>query len=197
MMMQTITGLFDSRTAARQAVNELEAAGLASSDISMIANSKDNHWGAMIAPEWTAAWTTAAIGAVLGGGAGFFAGLSMLAIPGLGPVAVAGWLAATVTGAITGAAAGGIVGALTDSKVNVDDARIYAEGIRRGGTLLTARVDDSHSSTVRAILLWNGAVDLDVMYYRQSNWTELDQFASPNYWPQTDADRTHADRMRY
>jgi hypothetical protein len=25
----------------------------------------------------------------------------------------------------------------------------------------------------------------------------LDQFASPNYWPQTDADRKHADRTHY
>ncbi|SEF14802.1 hypothetical protein SAMN05444161_9062 [Rhizobiales bacterium GAS191] len=202
--MQTITGLFDSHNAARQAVNELEATGIAPSDIRMTANNKDNHWDAEIAPKWTSAGTTATIGAVLGGGAGFFAGLGMLAIPGLGSVAVAGWLVATATGAVAGAAAGGMVGALTDPSLNVDDARICTEGARRGGTLLAARVDDSLSTTVRAILLWNGAVDIDLKSARnrQSHWTELDQFASPDYWPQADSDRAHvdhthhADRMR-
>ena len=40
------------------------------------------------------------------------AGLGLLAIPGLGPVVAAGWLAATAVGAAAGAATGGIIGAL-------------------------------------------------------------------------------------
>jgi hypothetical protein len=41
----------------------------------------------------------AGIGAGLGGAAGLLAGLGLLAIPGLGPVVAAGWLAATAVGA--------------------------------------------------------------------------------------------------
>ncbi|SDR64199.1 hypothetical protein SAMN05519103_09512 [Rhizobiales bacterium GAS113] len=165
----------------------------------MSANSKDNQWDAVIAPKWTPARTGAMIGAVLGGGAGFFAGLGMLAIPELGSVAVAGWLAATATGVVAGAAAGGVVGVLIDPEVDVDGARIHAEGARRGGTLLAARVDDSRSTTVRAILLWNGAINIDLKSARsrRSNWTELDQFASPDYWPQSDSDRAHADHTHH
>jgi hypothetical protein len=55
----------------------------------------------------------AGIGAGVGGTAGLLAGLGLLAIPGLGPVVAAGWLAATAVGAAAGAATGGIVGALT------------------------------------------------------------------------------------
>jgi hypothetical protein len=55
------------------------------------------------------------IGAGVGGTAGLLAGLGLLAIPGLGPVVAAGWLAATAVGAAAGGAIGGIVGALTEA----------------------------------------------------------------------------------
>ena len=62
--------------------------------------------------------TGAGIGAVVGGAGGLLTGLGIMAIPGVGPVVVAGWLAATAVGAVAGAvaggAAGGIIGALTD-----------------------------------------------------------------------------------
>ena len=57
----------------------------------------------------------------------------MLAIPGLGPVVAAGWLASTLVGAGIGAAAGGLTGSLTDVGVSHEDAYAYAEGVRRGG----------------------------------------------------------------
>jgi hypothetical protein len=78
----------------------------------------------------------AGIGAGLGGAAGLLAGLGLLAIPGLGPVFAAGWLAATAVGAAAGAATGGLVGALTEAGVSKEDAPLYAEGVRRGGTLV-------------------------------------------------------------
>ena len=79
----------------------------------------------------------------MGGTAGLPAGLGLLAIPGLGPVVAAGWLAATAVGAAAGAATGGIVGALTEAGVSEEEAHSYAEGVRRGGTLVSARVADS------------------------------------------------------
>jgi hypothetical protein len=39
------------------------------------------------------------------------------------------------------------------------DAHFYAEGVRRGGTLVTARVDDARASAAREILLRYKAVD--------------------------------------
>src|SRR4029079_19023671 len=79
-------------------------------------------------------------------------GLALLEIPGVGPVVAAGWLTATAAGAAAGAATGGIVGALTQAGVSDEDAHIYAEGVRRGGTLVTARVRDAAASKLEGVL---------------------------------------------
>jgi hypothetical protein len=195
MSIQTITGFFDDEKNARQAARDLEIAGVSPTDVSIIANQADQDWEPVPVrePRPGAMGTGASIGAVLGGGAGLLAGLGMLAIPGLGPVVVAGWLAAT--GAVAGAAAGGLVAALTDAGVSSEHARIYAEGVRRGGSLVAARVDDGLAPTVHSVLMRNGAVDpgtrgLDA---RESGRTMFDEFAPPPY---TTAD-IDAERARY
>jgi hypothetical protein len=65
------------------------------------------------------------------------------------PRAAAGWLAATAVGAATG----GVVGALTQAGVSEEDAHVYAEGVRRGGTLVSARVADVGRAHLDAVLL--------------------------------------------
>src|SRR5205823_14198094 len=105
----------------------------------------------------------AGIGAAVGGVGGLLTGLGLLAIPGIGPVVAAGWLVATAAGAATGAvvggAAGGLVGSLTGAGVPERDAQFYAEGVPRGGTLVTARVDDARAAPARGILQRYKAVD--------------------------------------
>src|SRR5207302_4599362 len=128
----------------------------------------------------------AGVGALLGGTGGLLAGLGVMAIPGLGPVVAAGWLAATAVGAVGGAAvggaAGGIIGALAESGVPEQDAQVYAEGVRRGGTLVTARVDDAAAEAARDIFRRNHAADLAArrVAYRESGWTGFDE-AAPAY----------------
>ena len=94
----------------------------------------------------------AGIGATLGGVAGLLAGLGMLAIPGIGPVVAAGWLASTAAVAAAGGTAGGLIGALTQAGHEENEARTYAEGVQHGGTLVTVRVDDSRAATAEAIM---------------------------------------------
>jgi hypothetical protein len=123
----------------------------------------------------------AAFGAVVGGGAGLLAALGMLTIPGIGPVVAAGWLAATVAGAAAGGAVGGatggIIGSLTEAGVSTDHAHVYAEGIRRGGTLVTVRVDDDHDEAAEGILHEYHAIDPDTrgMAYREGGWKGFDE----------------------
>jgi hypothetical protein len=156
-MTQTVTALFDRYEDASAAVTNLEAAGLSRSDISIVANNAE-HWHKDDRPSDAPAdaGIGAGIGAVAGGGAGLLAGLGLMAIPGVGPVVAAGWLVATavgaVAGAVTGGAAGGIVGALTGSGVPEEDAHVYAEGVRRGGSLVTARVAEDRIVEANAIL---------------------------------------------
>ena len=88
----------------------------------------------------------------VGGVAGLLAGLGLLAIPGIGPVVAAGWLASTAAVAVAGGATGGLIGALTQSGIGEQEAHAYAEGVRRGGTLVTVRVPDTDWARVEAIL---------------------------------------------
>ncbi|MGX9182370.1 hypothetical protein ACWTU8_32310, partial [Mesorhizobium sp. BHbdii] len=78
--------------------------------------------------------------------------------------------------AVVGGAAGGIVGALTDSGVPEEDAHVYAEGVRRGGTLVTAKVDDPLVSDAERILSQTNSVNLEERRgeYRAGGWTGFD-----------------------
>ena len=162
--MRTVTALFDTYEHAASAVRALKDAGISSSDISIVAHHSDPTLDEdMTAAEGATAG--AGVGAVAGGGAGLLAGLGTIAIPGIGPVIAGGWLLATAIGALAGAgvgaAAGGLLGALANAGVPEAEAHVYAEGVRRGGTLVTARVDETRADSVNAILRNAQGVDID------------------------------------
>jgi hypothetical protein len=191
-MTVTIARLYDDYTTAARAVADLESAGVPHSDISIVANNSEEWYDETpptrridrdrdgVDDRAEGAAKGGAIGAVVGGVAGLLAGLGLLAIPGLGPVVAAGWLASTAAVAVAGGAAGGIIGALSQSGVSEDDAHFYAEGVRRGGTLVTARVPDADRQRYEAILD-RSAVNLRerVALYQQSGWTRFDPNAAP------------------
>lgn len=188
-MTTTISRLYDNYTDAQAAVARLEGAGVAHSDISIVANNSDNWFGGSgkvdrdrdgVDDRAEGAGTGAGIGAGLGGAAGLLAGLGLLAIPGLGPVVAAGWLAATAAGAAAGAATGGIIGALTQAGVSDEDAQTYAEGIRRGGTLVTARVADGDRARFEAALA-QSSVDTGQRRaaWQKSGWKSFDPSSQP------------------
>ncbi len=189
-MTQTVTALYDTYDAAVFAVNDLEASGIPHADISLVSNNVDHRYDKDHPTNAAAdAGTGAGIGAAVGGVGGLLTGLGLLAIPGVGPVVAAGWLVATAVGAVGGAvvggAAGGIVGSLTGAGVPEHDANFYAEGVRRGGTLVTARVDDARAPVAREILQHRKWVDPTVRsaVYRENGWTSFDQSAPP-YTPE-------------
>lgn len=185
-MSTIVSRLFDTYEHATSAVAQLEAAGIPHSAISMVANNADDRYSPMAAVDTTGAspgaGTGATVGTVIGGGAGLLAGLGMLAIPGIGPVVAAGWLIATVTGAGMGAAGGGLLGSLVGAGVSETDAHVHAEGVRRGGTLVTVRAEDTQAAMVESMLDKANAVDTtsrgDV--YRQEGWSRFDE-AAPAY----------------
>ena len=49
-----------------------------------------------------------------------------------------GWLVATLAGAAAGGVTGGAVRALTEAGISKDEADVYAEGLRRGGAVVSA-----------------------------------------------------------
>ncbi|MBR0741505.1 hypothetical protein JQ581_31690 [Bradyrhizobium liaoningense] len=189
-MTTTISRLYDNYSDAERAVSRLESAGVPHSDISLVANNSDNWYGSSRGKvdrdrdgtddRAEGAGAGAGIGAGLGGAAGLLAGLGMLAIPGLGPVVAAGWLASTAVGAAAGAATGGIVGALTQAGVSKEDASRYAEGVRRGGTLVSARVADTDRARLDA-LLHERSVNLGERSaaWQKSGWNDFDATSPP------------------
>jgi hypothetical protein len=186
--MVTITKLYDSYDDAERTVNDLEASGIPHSAISIVANDPatrdrlgQNDDGKERAKKGAEAG--ASVGAAVGGGAGLLAGLGMLAIPGIGPVVAAGWLVSTAVGAVAGASAGavsgGLIGALTKEGVSKEHAHVYAEGVRRGGTLITVRTDVSRAASAEAIMNRYYAVDPELRgkNYRDRGWTAFDEDA--------------------
>jgi hypothetical protein len=111
----------------------------------------------------------------VGGTAGLLAGLGMLAIPGLGPVVAAGWLAATAVGAVAGGATGGLVGALVDAGTSEADAHVYSESVRRGGSLVTVKTSFDPEE-VQEILDGYAPIDPAVRRreYEAAGWKEYD-----------------------
>ena len=211
-MTVTISKLFDEHATASRAVGELEAAGVPRSEISIVASNADNWYESGnyrdnkttttervdrdadgVDDRAEGAGAGAGIGAAIGGTAGLLAGLGLMAIPGVGPVVAAGWLVATAAGALTGAAAGGLIGGLTQAGVSEEDAHVYAEGVRRGGTLVTARVPDNDRARLQAILDRSG-VDIGRRReaYRQSGWNRFDEKSQP-YTP----DEVRRERQLY
>ncbi|MFM9940785.1 MAG: hypothetical protein ACKVP7_14975 [Hyphomicrobiaceae bacterium] len=189
--MQTQSAVYDSYPHAERAVKALEAAGVPSSDISLVANKHVSEIYAdfdVVSP--TAAG--ASIGAAVGGGAGLLTGLGLLAIPGLGPVVAAGWLAATALGTVAGSATGGVVGALIGAGTSEDHAHVYSEAVRRGGTLVTVRHAEPNGR-IEGILNASNPIDPAARRneYGQGGWKEFDPKA-PAYQP----DQSEIERMR-
>ena len=187
-MTVTISRLYDNYSDAQRAVSDLESAGVPHSDISIVANNSDSWYSDKkidrdrdgVDNRAEGAGAGAGVGAGVGGAAGLLAGLGLLAIPGLGPVVAAGWLAATAVDAAAGAATGGIIGALTQVGVSKEDADTYAEGVRRGGTLVSARVQDADRTRLD-VILDRSAVNLQNRRaaWQKAGWSSYDPSAEP------------------
>jgi hypothetical protein len=192
-MTTTISRLYNSYAEAREAVRNLEAAGVKHSDISIIASNADNWYSSDRKGETfpdrdldgkddraEAAGTGAGVGAAVGGAAGLLAGLGLMAIPGVGPVVAAGWLVSTLAGAVAGGATGGVIGALTQAGISKDDADVYAEGLRRGGAVVSARVADADASRLQTIMDRSSVRVADRgAAYRKAGWKSFDPKATP------------------
>jgi len=188
-MTKTITRVYDDYTSAEETVAELKGAGLGDSHIGLVASNADG-WhrpGAKsVSPihdkdrdgkddRSEGAATGGGVGAILGGAAGAAAGLGMIAIPGIGPVVAAGWLAALAAGAVGGGVAGGLIGALVESGTSKENAQLYAEALRRGGAIVTAKVSDDDEAQYTAIMD-ERAFDVTARAnaWRDSGWTGYD-----------------------
>jgi hypothetical protein len=165
-MAKTVIGILENPSAAQQAVDELLKSGFGRRDIGVISSD--------LMREAATAATGASKGMAFGALAGMLLSAATMMIPGLGPILVAGPGLTLLGGTTLGALAGGIVGALKARGVPEEQANFYAEGVRRGGTLITvnAKTDELAQRAIQ-ILKSHGAVDIDqrVADWKRFGWS--------------------------
>jgi hypothetical protein len=200
-MANTIVALYDDMDTAHKVVRDLRDGGVANSNISLVAQDASGEYSKTAGTTGDTAdgaSTGAGVGAVVGGIGGLLVGLGALTIPGIGPVLAAGPLATAVTallgagaGAVAGGVAGGLLGALIDMGIPEEHASYYAEGVRRGGALVTVDTDDTNLERVRGIMDRYNPVDINqrVESWRQSGWKGYDHSAKPYTAKQTMKER--------
>ena len=161
-MNHVISAVFDDREDARRAVSELRSAGIPDEAISLVGRPDDSDNDSD--PEEGASKGSVAGAVAAGGVAGALLGVAALAIPGVGPLAAAGAIAASAvpTGAGVGAAVGATGGAIArmlgDHEVEGGDAEYYEEHINRGGIFVSVdtRRAEGTCETARDILRRSG-----------------------------------------
>lgn len=184
-MAQTVIALYDDFATARRVVEDLVDAGFPRENLSIVANDANNEYATYLetngnGDDDVSGGEGAGFGAVVGA----LVGLGVALIPGIGPVLAAGPLAAAAmagVGAVAGAATGGVVGSLVDLGVPDEEAGWYAEGIRRGGTLVSATVDESQVNRAQDIMNRHNPIDLEnrATTWRETGWTGHDVAAAP------------------
>jgi hypothetical protein len=199
-MARTVVAIYENFQTANNAVRELVDNGFPRESISIIANNsrgdynayeagKTSGEGKPVADETGAgAGVGAGIGAAIGGIGGLLVGLGALTIPGIGPVIAAGPLAvalSTLTGAGVGAVAGGVTGGLLGALIGLgvpeDEAEYYAEGVRRGGVLVTVQADEYNANQITDILNHFNPLNIDerATHWREQGWKGFDPDARP------------------
>ena len=161
--MVQASAIFDSHAEAERAVSELRSAGVQDSDLSVIAH----HGGTTTAKsgdgEITDEHHRNVLRGILGGGAaGAGLGVAALAIPGVGPLAAAGAIAASAVpeamaiGAGVGALTGTLNEVLTKHGVSHEDASYYGDRLKNGGVVLTVTGSSIEAGRAREVLYRNG-----------------------------------------
>lgn len=203
-MARTVVAIYDDFLTANAAVRELVDNGFSRDNISLIANNARGEYGynnaatnatAASAMNENVAEDTGAgagmgagIGAAIGGIGGLLVGLGALTIPGIGPVIAAGPLAVALTtltgagvGAVAGGVTGGLLGALIGLGIPEKEAEFYAEGVRRGGVLVTVKAEDSRTDQIMDILNHHNPVDIHdrAVQWREQGWKTYDASKQP------------------
>ncbi|NEQ19581.1 MAG: DUF1269 domain-containing protein [Microcoleus sp. SIO2G3] len=167
-------GVFSSRREAEYALTELRDAGFPMNKISIIARDADRE-GDIAGVETQkrvgnkadeGAATGAVTGATLGGITGLLVGLGTLAIPGVGPILLAGevatTLATTAVGAGIGAATGGLLGALIGLGIPEERAKVYNDRVSRGDYLVIVDGTDDEIRRAETVLTNQGIQEFGI-----------------------------------
>lgn len=157
-------GVFARRSDAELALQELKAANYPMHYVSVIARDAEKqadiagvevkeHTG-NTSEEGAAAGAVS--GGALGGMTGLLVGLGLLAIPGIGPIMLAGAeataIATALAGSAIGAAAGSLAGALLGLGIPEEQARVYSDLVAKGYYLVIVTGTEEEIHLAKMIL---------------------------------------------
>ncbi|ELR96404.1 general stress protein [Gloeocapsa sp. PCC 73106] len=147
-------GVFGNRQDAEKALNALKNTGFDMDNVSVIVrdseaplspNNPQDYENVEGNKSDEGAITGATTGGILGTITGLLVGLGTLAIPGVGPVILAGAtataVATTLAGTAIGAAAGSLIGGLIGLGIPEEQAKIYSDRIAKGDYLIVVTGD--------------------------------------------------------
>jgi hypothetical protein len=171
--MELLTGVFESRDQAQNAIKELQQLGISPGRIGVLAPNSDPEWIEKGLPisDTEAPGMGAAMGAAVGGAMGAASGATLglvaatLAVPGVGPVLAFGVLGAALLG-IGGAAAGAAVGDTIEEGLGEglphEDAYLYEHSLRHGHSIVVVYADEGEQGDkARDVLINAGAKDTE------------------------------------
>lgn len=170
-------GVFATRHETEQALTELRNAGFHMDNASVIARDADRQDDIAgvdvkenVGNQADLGATKGALsGGTAGGLTGLLVGLGLVAIPGLGPIMLAGAgataLATTLAGTAIGAAAGGLIGALVGLGIPEEQARSYSDRIARGEYVVLLKGTEAELDRAESILRSRGIQDWGIYDY--------------------------------
>jgi hypothetical protein len=178
--METIAGIFASRSDAERVIGELRSIGVPQDHISlaMPGTTPGELESTVTTSDTEQPGVGSAIGAVVGGAAGAAAGplgaaaVSLL-IPGIGPIVAIGLAASAIFG-IGGAIAGAKAGNAIEGSIPGiprDEIFLYEDALRNGRTLLVVTTEDDLADTARQAIERGGAESVDAA--RERWWTGM------------------------
>ncbi len=183
-------GVFQNRQDAELALRELRDSNFPMDRVSVITQDSDRDndiAGADVRDRAgnkadEGATTGAVTGGALGGLTGLLVGLGTLAIPGIGPIMLAGAtataIATTLAGGAIGAAAGSLIGGLIGLGIPEERARHYNDRVSRGHYLVIVEGSDDEIRHAEAVLSHRGIEDWDV-YHHPNAGTSGAAYAAP------------------
>ncbi|MEW5859931.1 MAG: general stress protein [Cyanobacteriota bacterium] len=184
-------GVFSTRQEVEQALNQLHRSGFPMDKVSVIARDADRQddiAGVDVSDRVgnkadEGAASGALTGGTLGGVTGLLVGVGALAIPGVGPVVLAGEvataLATTLAGTAIGAAAGGLLGALIGLGIPEERAKVYSDRVSKGDYLVIIKGTDNDISRAEATLNGHSIQDWGIYNAPGVNSVQTDNATRP------------------
>ena len=150
--MKAVIGVFDEKDKIKTAVTRLKQAGFAENDMTLITRYQVEEVDDVLdeEPEETAV-TGALVGSGIGGVLGLLGGISVVTVPGVGPMLASGLLATAI-----GSVLGGYLGSMHASRREDEPEHELRKALGERKLILFVRVQDTNEESARTILRQSG-----------------------------------------